>query len=239
MIRTNLSQSGSLDTDKMTRALLQHRNTPCALTGLSPAQILFGRVLRDFLPLQPGKFIPRKEWRMAADSRAAAYSKRVMDKAITLTNHSKALSPLSLGQEVLVQDQNKASRTHKQWTRTGIIVHVGKYDDYQVRLHGSRLLTKRHRQFLRPIKPSLDVFQPLPTAPSTPPSHSVHPKPQPQEVTHNISTPEDQTPPPIQAEDPLNSDSDKPLPPVPSLKLRRLPDNSWIRVDDEPHTPNH
>ena len=238
MIRTNLSQSGSLDTDKMTRALLQHRNTPCALTGLSPAQILFGRVLRDFLPLQPGKFIPRKEWRMAADSRAAAYSKRVMDKAITLTNHSKALSPLSLGQEVLVQDQNKASRTHKQWTRTGIIVHVGKYDDYQVRLHGSRVLTKRHRQFLRPIKPSLDVFQPTP-APSIPPSHSVHPKPQPQEVTHNISTPEDQTPPPIQAEDPLNSDSDKPLPPVPSLKLRRLPDNSWIRVDDEPHTPNH
>ena len=50
LIRNNLSQTGSLNTDKLTRALLQHRNTPCAITGLSPAQILFGRVLRGFSP---------------------------------------------------------------------------------------------------------------------------------------------------------------------------------------------
>ena len=85
LIRDNLSQTGSLNTDNLTRALLQHRNTPCAITGLSPAQILFGRVLRDFLPLQPGKFSPREDWRQAADTRATAYAKRVMEKAIDLS----------------------------------------------------------------------------------------------------------------------------------------------------------
>ena len=76
LIRGNISQSGSLDTDKVLQALLMHRNTPCPITGLSPAQVVFGRVLRDALPLQPGKFQPRHDWRLAADKRADAYSKR-------------------------------------------------------------------------------------------------------------------------------------------------------------------
>ena len=151
LVRDNISQTGSLNTDRMARALLQHRNTPCAITGLSPAQILFGRVLRDFLPLQPGKFTPRQEWRQAAESRAAAYAKRVMDKAVDLSRHTRSLSPLSLGQHVLIQDQDKASRTYKQWTKTGIVINAGAYDDYQVRIDGSRNITKRNRQFLKPI----------------------------------------------------------------------------------------
>ena len=249
MIRSNLSQSGSLDTDRMTRALLQHRNTPCALTGLSHAQILFGRVLRDFLPLQPGKFIPRKDWRIAAESRAAAYSKRVMDKAVSLSNNSKMLTPLRLGQEVLVQDQNKASRTHKQWTRTGVIVLVGDHDDYQVRLHGSRMLTKRHRQFLRPIKPSPDVFKPDST--SQPIPHVIIPRtqednhmPNPKQTNHTpqVVTPEDYTNPipnpPAPLDVPSNPIPDPTHRPIPTLKLRRLPDNKWIRADDFQPSPD-
>ena len=56
LVRGNLTQTGSLQTDRFARALLAHRNTPCPVSGLSPAQIVFGRVLRDFLPLQHGKF---------------------------------------------------------------------------------------------------------------------------------------------------------------------------------------
>jgi len=93
LVRDNLSQTGSINTDKLTRALLQHRNTPCAITGLSPAQIIFGRVIRDFLPLQPGKFVPRQEWRQAADTRADAYAKRIMEKAIDLSRHTREASP--------------------------------------------------------------------------------------------------------------------------------------------------
>jgi hypothetical protein len=59
LVRDNLHANGSLDNDQFARALLTHRNNPCPTSGLSPAQILFGRVLRDFLPIQPGKFAPR------------------------------------------------------------------------------------------------------------------------------------------------------------------------------------
>ena len=76
LVRDNLLPNGGLDSDRFARALLTHRNNPCPTTGLSPSQILFGRTLRDFLPLQPGKFEPRDEWRQAADLRAQAYAQR-------------------------------------------------------------------------------------------------------------------------------------------------------------------
>ena len=106
LIRGNITQTGSLQTDKLARALLAHRNTPCPVTGLSPAQIVFGRVLRDFLPLQPGKFQPRQEWRQAADARATAYAKRHFLKAEQLTRGSKNLPPLKPGDHVAIQAQH-------------------------------------------------------------------------------------------------------------------------------------
>ena len=150
---------------KRTRALLQHRNTPCAITGLSPAQIVFGRVLKDFLPLQPGKFIPRQEWRQAADDRAASYAKRIMSIAAYLSHGSRFSKSLKLGQRVLIQDQNKTTPKFKQWTRTGIIINIGLHNDYHVSLDGSRLITKRNRQLLRPIQTSPDVFNHVPERP--------------------------------------------------------------------------
>ena len=48
MLRDNICTDGSLNTDKFLRALLLHRNTPDRDTGLSPAQIIFGRSIRDF-----------------------------------------------------------------------------------------------------------------------------------------------------------------------------------------------
>ena len=52
-----IDQSGKLNRDAITRAILQLCNTPERDTGLSPAQILFGRTLRHTLPLVPP--IPR------------------------------------------------------------------------------------------------------------------------------------------------------------------------------------
>ena len=94
LIRGNNSQTGTLHTDDLARANLQHRNTPCPLTGLSPAQIVFSRVLRDSIPLQPGKFVPREEWRLAAHQREVAYFKRRMVKQEQLARGSKAQGPL-------------------------------------------------------------------------------------------------------------------------------------------------
>ena len=40
----------SLDHDKLCRAILQYRNTPCRKDGLSPVQKLFGHPVQDILP---------------------------------------------------------------------------------------------------------------------------------------------------------------------------------------------
>jgi len=44
-------RTGKLDNEAAVRALMAHRNTPCQLTGVSPAIALFGRPIRDHLPM--------------------------------------------------------------------------------------------------------------------------------------------------------------------------------------------
>ena len=50
MIRDNISSNGTIDTNKVAKAILQYRNTPLHDCNLSPAQILFHRQLRDSIP---------------------------------------------------------------------------------------------------------------------------------------------------------------------------------------------
>ena len=102
LVRGNCSQNGDLNNDKFIRALLAHRNQPCSTAGLSPAQIIYGRVLRDFLPLQPGKFQPRPEWRQAAEARATAYAQRDIKKGEQIAQGSKPLPPLRPGDCVTI-----------------------------------------------------------------------------------------------------------------------------------------
>ena len=50
LLEDNIGEDGSLNNDKMVRALLQQRNTPDRDCKLSPAEVLFGRDLRDAMP---------------------------------------------------------------------------------------------------------------------------------------------------------------------------------------------
>ena len=42
--------TGNLDPDSVTQALLSHANNPCKVLKKSPAQLAFGRCLKDFFP---------------------------------------------------------------------------------------------------------------------------------------------------------------------------------------------
>ena len=50
LLEDNISIDGSLNNDNIVRALLQQRNTPDRTCKLSPAEILFGKTLRDTMP---------------------------------------------------------------------------------------------------------------------------------------------------------------------------------------------
>ena len=52
-MRDNIGPDGRLNGDKFARALMLLRNTPDRETGLSPAEVLLGRRLRDALPIMP------------------------------------------------------------------------------------------------------------------------------------------------------------------------------------------
>ena len=167
IIMNNLGPGGSLDTDKVARALLQHRNCPDPITGLSPAQVIFGRVLRDHLPLQPGHFAVRSEWRLSAELRERALAQRHLVKHDQLSRGSKLLSPLLIGDTVMVQDQSK--QKPGKWTKTGTIVEVQDFDSYLIKIDGSNNVTKRNRRFLRKITPYIEkILSPPPQVAAKP-----------------------------------------------------------------------
>ena len=154
MIRDNLKPDGSLDGDKFARALLIHRNTPDPETGVSPAQIVYGRQLRDHLPVPLDKFRLNPQWEKAAKLREECFLKRHFAKCEDLLAHTKNLPPLIPGDRVYVQDQD--GRTPRQWNRSGKILEALPHNSYLVSLDGSYRPTRRNRKFLRKFTPYSD-----------------------------------------------------------------------------------
>ena len=155
MLRENVSTSGTLDTDKFKRALLTHRNTPDRDTGVSPAQVVFGRPIRDFIPIKPGLYQPRQEWILTRERRELALARRHVMQEKRLAEHTKALPRLKVSDVVMVQNQ---SGPHSlKWDRSGMVVEVLPYDQYKIKMDGSGHLSLRNRKFLKPITPFTTV----------------------------------------------------------------------------------
>ena len=123
LMRGNTGPRGELYTNVFARTLLMYRNTLMQGVGLSPAQIVFGRELRDTMRFKPGKGAMRKEWRITAEDRERALAKRHYTAMEKLNEHVMELKALKVGQSVLVQNQ---SGNHvKRWARTGTVVETG------------------------------------------------------------------------------------------------------------------
>ena len=117
LLRENMGIKGSLNTDKFMRAVMQYRNTPIPDLRLSPAQIVFGRQIRDFIPVLPYKYRPSQKWTLLREDRERALATRREHDGTRLARYTKHQPDLPVGTPVAVQNQTGRNKT--KWDKTG------------------------------------------------------------------------------------------------------------------------
>ena len=157
LIKENTGPGGDLDTDRFLAALLMHRNTPSTGTKMSPSEVVFGRQLKDLLPIIPGKLRVNPLWHDLLKIREDAVARRHLKRGEELSEHSRNKKGLLVGTRVSIQNQH--GNDAKRWSKTGVVVEVGKFDKYTVKVDGSGRLTVRNRRFLRPLQEPVKVSQ--------------------------------------------------------------------------------
>ena len=115
--------------------MLQYRNTHLLGVGYSPAQMLFGRRLKDALPCRPGNLglkavttdfrkkygVPFIEyWKHILAGREIGASKKLFSSQERYDEHKRPLAPLSVGDSVSVQ--NRKGTKSLKWDKTGQVV---------------------------------------------------------------------------------------------------------------------
>jgi hypothetical protein len=104
------------------------------------------------------KYEPRSEWQLTSKQREQAFAKRHLLKKIELTEHTKRLAPLTIGNVVSIQNQSGPRQSSKKWDRSGVVVDIMGHDQYSVKVDGTGRITLRNRRFLHPIVPYKDVL---------------------------------------------------------------------------------
>merc|ERR1719233_2366164 len=150
MITDNTSEFGSLDVDRFHRAIMSYRNTIDPTARCSPALTVFGRQVRDGLPILPGKYNPHNTWQELLHHRELAMAKRHVSHHETWTEHTKKLAELQRGDKVFIQ--NQVGPNPRKWERTGTVVECKDHDQYTVKVDGTGRVTLRNRKFLRKLK---------------------------------------------------------------------------------------
>ena len=187
----NVGPTGSLDNDGLLRALLQLRNTPDPDCNISPAEIVFGRPIRDAFSFvsRQNKFTNpsiRTTWREAWALKEDAMKARMPRSLEALNAHARPLAPLSLGNRVFLQNQHGPHPT--KWDKSGTVVELRDHDQYWVKVDGSGRLSLRNRRFLRKFTPPTVAIEDsthrsrrhmVDHGTSVPQRHAMAPQPQP------------------------------------------------------------
>ena len=239
IIYGNTDASGSLDTDKAAQAVLQYRNTPIQGIGLSPAQLLLHRHLRDFVPAQPCLYRPHPEWLKASLRRETLLAKRNAKLIEDYDRTAHTLPPLNVGTYVALQDPH-----NRRWNRTGRIVEALADRQYRVRVDGSGRITLRNRRFLKLIQSKVSgtfipSAMPPPPVPVPPTTHNPHVPLAPSPSTSH-SRPLPPVLPPSVAHGPSMPAPPRAVPSVPRALSRLAPHNQPGRQELLPaQRPGH
>ena len=166
LLGESLDSNGSLDTAKFLQAILVYRNTPDPTCGISPAEMVFGRKLRDTLPrLDKSKNVYfnemfKADWREAWAAKECALRNRSQITNEKLSKNSRALMNLAVGDRVSIQNQYGSNP--KRWDCTGVVMEVHDFDQYVVKVDGAGRLTVRNRKFLKKLLPDQGMLPNLP-----------------------------------------------------------------------------
>lgn len=152
LLKSCIGPNGSLNNDNFMKGMLQLRNTPDPECKLSPAQVLFGRPLRDafsFVNRCPKFKNPAIQpiWRDAWAAKENALRTRFARSVEKLNSHVRQLPQLHTGVRVFIQNQNGPHPN--KWDRSGVILEYLGHDQYSVKVDGSGRVTNRNRRFLR------------------------------------------------------------------------------------------
>ena len=101
-MRDIVGGSGSLDSDAVTQALLCHANTKCKVLKKSPAELAFGRCLKDFFPRNVNSLLPIPENLMSGEVKDKLQGKIREDGAKRWSEHTRVLPDLKEGDFVQV-----------------------------------------------------------------------------------------------------------------------------------------
>ena len=140
LLRDNTGPGGSIDTDRFMRAIMQFRNTPMQDCRRSPAQMVYGRQLRDFLPALHNKLEPMKDWSVTQEHRERTLAKKREDDGQRWATRTKDLAELVVG---------------TKWDKTGVVLESRPHSQVLLMMDGSRRATLRNRKFVRPLHTDL------------------------------------------------------------------------------------
>ena len=149
MLRDVVSESGNLNSDAVTEALLCYANTKCRVLKKSPAEIALGRCLKDFYPRQFSSLLPRPENLLSGPVKDKFQEKIRKDAGLRWSEHTKVLQPLQL--EDWVQLQNLKGSHPLKSDYSGEIVGKRNINSYAVRVNGTNQVTVRNRASLRKL----------------------------------------------------------------------------------------
>ena len=147
MLRDIVGNSGILDSDAVTEALLCHAYMRCRVLNKSPAEIAYGRCLKDFFPHLVSSLLPIPANLLSGEAKEKLQEKIRAEGDKRWSEHTRVLPELKIGQ--FVQFQNLKGRHPLNSDYNGEIVGRHNINSYAVKMNGTGKITVRNRAVLR------------------------------------------------------------------------------------------